>query len=141
MPLREISSRLVTVTALLVDGCDSNHGLYMDGAQQLAFIGCEGNARPVVPDLRTRQTTAHFDTGNTPDVLAFDTGLDRLYLAAEDGTVSISDEHGRTRTPVASAQLADHAHTVSVDQSTHRVYFPLQDVNGHPVLRIMEPTQ
>jgi YVTN family beta-propeller protein len=124
-----------------VDGCDRNHGLYIHGAQQLAFIGCEGNAKLIVLDLRTRQTTAHFDTGDTPDVLAFDAGLHRLYLAAEDGTVSIFDEHDRTLTPVASAKLADHAHTVAVDQATHRVYFPLQDINGHAVLRIMEPTK
>lgn len=124
-----------------IDGCDSNHGLYIDGAAQLAFIGCEGNAKLLVLDLRTKQVTARFDVGNTPDVLAFDTGLHRLYLAAEDGTVSVFDEQGRTLSPLASAKLADHAHTVAVDQSTHRVYFPLEDVNGHAILRIMEPTR
>ena len=30
-----------------------------------------------------------------------------------------------------------HAHTVSVDPRTHLAYFPLQDVEGHPLLRIM----
>lgn len=124
-----------------VDGCERNHGLYLDGANQLAFIACEGNAKLFVLDLRTRETTARLDTGDTPDVLAFDTGLHRLYLAAEDGTVSVFDENGRTLTAVASAKLADHAHTVAVDQGTHRVYFPLQDINGHAVLRIMEPTK
>lgn len=124
-----------------VDGCDGNHGLYIDGPGELAFIAYEGNAKLFVLDLRSNQFTAHFDTGDTPDVLALDTGLHRLYLAAEDGTVSIFDEHDRTLTPVASAKLADHAHTVAVavDQATHKVYFPLQDINGHPVLRIMEP--
>lgn len=122
-----------------VDGCDGNHGLYIDGPEQLAFIACEGNAKLFVLDLRSHQFTAHFDTGDTPDVLALDPGLHRLYLAAEDGTVSIFDEHDRTLTSVASAKLADHAHTVAVDQATHKVYFPLQDINGHPVLRIMEP--
>jgi hypothetical protein len=34
-----------------------------------------------------------------------------------------------------------HAHTVCIDPGTHLVYFPLQDIDGHPVLRIMEPTQ
>lgn len=124
-----------------VDGCDRNHGLYIDGANQLAFIACEGNAKLHVLDLRTRETTAHFDTGDTPDVLAFDAGLRRLYLAAEDGTVSIFDENGRTLAPEASAKLDDHAHTVAVDQATHRVYLPLQDVNGHAVLRIFEPVK
>lgn len=124
-----------------VDGCESNHGLYIDGTRQLAFIACERNAKLVVLDLRSHQVTARFDTGDTPDVLDLDQGLHRLYVAAEDGTVSVFDEHDRSLTAVASAKLADHAHTVAVDQATHRVYFPLQDVGGHPVLRIMEPTQ
>jgi len=34
-----------------------------------------------------------------------------------------------------------HAHTVSVDPQTHFVYFPLQNLNGHPVLRIMTPAE
>lgn len=124
---------------LKVDGCDGPHGLSIDGPGQLAFIACEGNAKLFVLDLRSKEFTAHFDTGDTPDVLALDAGLRRLYLAAEDGTVSVFDEHDRTLTSVASAKLADHAHTVAVDQATHKVYFPLQDINGHPVLRIMEP--
>lgn len=126
---------------LKVDGCNGPHGLFIDGAKQLAFIACEGNAKLLVLDLRSKEITARFDTGNTPDVLAFDQGLHRLYLAAEDGTVSVFDEHDRTLVPVASAKLYDHAHTVAVDQATHRVYFPLQDINGHAVLRIMEPAK
>jgi hypothetical protein len=30
-----------------------------------------------------------------------------------------------------------HAHTVSVDPRTHLAYFPLQNVDEHPLLRIM----
>jgi len=30
-------------------------------------------------------------------------------------------------------------HTVSVDPGTHLVYFPLEKLDAHPVLRIMEP--
>jgi hypothetical protein len=33
-----------------------------------------------------------------------------------------------------------HAHTVCVDPS-HLVYFPLQNLDGKPVLRIMKPVQ
>ena len=32
--------------------------------------------------------------------------------------------------------FAANAHTVAVDSRTHRVYWPLQDVGGKPVLRI-----
>lgn len=28
---------------------------------------------------------------------------------------------------------------VAVDPETHLVYFPLQDIHGHPILRIMRP--
>ncbi|AMM32928.1 hypothetical protein SA2016_2259 [Sinomonas atrocyanea] len=131
----------VTDRTKVGDGCEGNHGLYIDGAEQLAFIACEDNARLLVLDLKSRQVTARFDTGATPDVLAYDQGLHRLYVAAEDGTVSVFDEKDRSLAPVASAKLADHAHTVAVDQATHRVYFPLQDIGGHPVLRIMEPAK
>jgi hypothetical protein len=30
-----------------------------------------------------------------------------------------------------------NAHSVSVDPTTHLVYFPLQDVGGRPRLRVM----
>jgi hypothetical protein len=32
-----------------------------------------------------------------------------------------------------------HAHTVAVDSKAHLVYFPLENVGGHPLLRIMQP--
>ncbi|SDP37099.1 40-residue YVTN family beta-propeller repeat-containing protein [Arthrobacter sp. ok909] len=121
-----------------VPDCASNHGLYVDGANKLAFIACEGSAKLLVLDLHTRQVTARFDTGDSPDVLAFDQGLHRLYIASESGVVSVFDEQNRALAPKASGKLADNAHTVAVDPATHRVYFPLQDVDGHPVLRIMD---
>jgi len=122
-----------------VSDCGSNHGLYVDGANRLAFIACEENARLLVIDLDTGQENGRFDTGDTPDVLAFDQGLHRLYVASESGVVTVFDEQDRTLHQKASGKLADNAHTVAVDQTTHRVYFPLQDINGHPVLRVMDP--
>jgi hypothetical protein len=40
---------------------------------------------------------------------------------------------------IGQSHLAGGAHSVAVDQATHRVFFPLQDVGGHPVLRVMQP--
>jgi hypothetical protein len=34
---------------------------------------------------------------------------------------------------------APHAHSVAVDPATHRVYLPLENVDGKPVLRILAP--
>jgi len=73
------------------------------------------------------------------DVLALDPGLHRLYAALESGVVSVYDVGNGTLRRVAQAFLALNAHVVAVDNSTHRVYFPLQNVGGSPVLRVMEP--
>jgi hypothetical protein len=45
---------------------------------------------------------------------------------------------GATLHPVGDMR-APHAHTVSVDPRTHRVYLPLENIDGHPVLRILTP--
>jgi len=37
------------------------------------------------------------------------------------------------------ALRAPHAHTVAVDPRSHRVYLPLENVGGKPVLRILAP--
>ena len=120
-------------------GCAGNHGLLIDPAARLAFIACEDNARLVVLDLRAGRVTASFPVGDQPDVLAFDPGLGRLYVAAESGVVAVFGRRGRTLDPLGRGFLADGAHTVAVDPKTHDVFFPLPEVDGVPVLRIMAP--
>lgn len=73
-----------------------------------------------------------------PDVLAFDPGLKMIYVAAESGEVSVFQENGKGLVSKGQVKMP-HAHTVSADPQTHLVYFPLENVNGHPVLRIMAP--
>jgi 6-phosphogluconolactonase (cycloisomerase 2 family) len=73
-----------------------------------------------------------------PDVLAWDPALRRLYVAAESGVLSVFWLDGAALKPAGQIR-APHAQTVSVDPRTHRVYLPLENINGHPVLRIYEP--
>lgn len=75
--------------------------------------------------------------GHDPDVLAMDERLGVLYVASESGIVSLFDTLGSV-TRIAQALLAPAAHTVSVDPETGLSYWPLQNVNARPVLRIME---
>ena len=122
-------------------GCDHPHGFLIDEPNRLAFVTCEGDAKLLIVDLRTMRTTATLKTAGDPDVLALDPGLGRLYVGSEAGAVSVfeeqfSDGHG-TLAPLGEYR-APHAHSVSVDPTTHRVYVPLQDVNGKPTLRILE---
>src|SRR5438034_6680510 len=121
-------------------GCKGSHGLLIDSENRLAFAACEENSKLVVFDLQTKKATATLSVGADPDVLAFDAGLHRLYVSAESGVISIFDERGRGLQKVAEGFFAANAHTVAVDSGTHRVYWPLQNVNGQPVLRITMPT-
>ena len=76
-------------------GCDHPHGQALDLAKQVMFVGCEANATMVTVDLVNRNVIDHHGVGETPDVLAYDAGANRVYVAAESGWVSIFDQdHG-----------------------------------------------
>ena len=121
-------------------GIESPHGIALDVAERLAFVAGEDNNKLAVVDLTNMKVLSTYPVGKDPDVLAFDTGLKQLYVSAESGNVTVFREDGKALVKVGSLSMP-HAHTVSVDSDTHLVYFPLQNVGGHPLLRIMEPSQ
>ncbi len=122
-----------------LSGAVGNHGLLIEPTRRLAFIACEGNDKLFVMDLNTRKIISRFAVGKGPDVLAYDAGIDLLYVASESGTVSqfrVSDE-GLAK--AGEGFVGPNAHVVAVDSSTHEVYFPLKKTGRPPVLRIMQP--
>jgi DNA-binding beta-propeller fold protein YncE len=121
-------------------GSDGPHGFTLDEPDRLAFISSEGNGNLQVLDLRTVRITQTLKVPDDPDVLAWDPSWRRLYVAAESGALSAYWLDARVLRPLRQIR-APHAHTVSVDPRTHLVYVPLENVNGHPVLRIYEPTR
>ena len=123
-------------------GCANDHGLYVDSARRLAFVACDENATLLTLDLRTMTVTGHASVGDSPDVLAFDTSLHRLYVSAESGDVAVFAETAHGLNKLGQAFLATEAHTVAVDPRTHLVYFPLQSgSHGTPELLIMKPSK
>ena len=70
--------------------------------------------------------------------LAFDEGLQRLYVACEGGAVDVF-QFGKGGLRPIGRFAAPAAHTVSVNQKTHRVYIALKNVGGKPVMWILEP--
>lgn len=122
-------------------GGKSPHGLLIVASKRLAFAACEGDSKLLVVDLETFQVTQVLSTGDDPDVLAFDAGLERLYVATESGIVSVFQLDGRTLRKLDDVRVAQSAHTISVNPETHLVYLPLRNVGGHPVVRIMKPTE
>jgi DNA-binding beta-propeller fold protein YncE len=119
-------------------GADHPHGLFIDAPHRLAFVACEGNARLLVFDLTSLRVTESYSVGDDPDVLAYDPGLQRLYVAAESGVVTVFQER-ELKLQLLGEYRAPAAHSVSVDPATHRVYLPLENVGGRPVLRILSP--
>lgn len=119
-------------------GAQSNHGLLIEPTQRRAFVACEDNHKLLIVDLETHEVTASFEVGNNPDVLAYDPGLEHLYVAAESGILSVF-KAAHAITPIGRGLIGPNAHVVAVDPATHRVFFPLRNVGGQPVLRIMSP--
>ncbi len=120
-------------------GAEGNHGLLLEPRQHLAIIACEDNNKLLVFDLRTRVVTATFDVGKEPDVLAYDPGLNLLYVAGEAGVGSLFRLESGSLAKLADGFVGPNAHVVAVDPATHRAYFPIKKLDGGPVLRIVEP--
>ncbi len=121
-------------------GCDHPHGQALDPTDQVMFVGCEANATIVTVDLANRNVIDHHGVGETPDVLAYDPGTNRVYVAAESGWVSIFDHAQGHLTVRGSAFLADGAHSLALDPTTHHTFIPIpKGHNGSPVLWEYEP--
>jgi DNA-binding beta-propeller fold protein YncE len=119
-------------------GSDHPHGFAIDELGRLAFVTGEGNATLQVVDLRTMHVLSSHRVGEDPDVVAWDPEWRRLYVASESGVVSVFAVQGAVLQRLEELRIP-HAHTVAVDSWTHRVYLPLENVGGHPVLRILQP--
>ncbi len=120
-------------------GAARPHGLALDAARRLLFVANEENATLLVVDLHTMRVTGRHRVGLDPDVLAFDAGWRRLYVAAESGSITAFEEQADELIRVGALKLP-HAHSVAVSPATHLLYVPLADVGGRPVLRVLAAT-
>jgi DNA-binding beta-propeller fold protein YncE len=119
-----------------VPNCDHDHSLLIDAASRLAFVACDGNSVLLTVDLRSMTVTAVRTVGKAPDVLALDSGWHLLYVASESGVLSVFEESGQALRKLFEGVVAAEAHSVAVDEQTHQISLPLQEVHGKPLLRI-----
>jgi DNA-binding beta-propeller fold protein YncE len=118
-------------------GCSDDHSLTLDAPAQPAFVACDVNDVLLTVDTNTWRVIGTASVGVEPDVLAFDGGTGRLYVASESGWVTVFQLHGRRLHVIYSSYLADDAHVVAVDPVTGRSYFPvLRASAGHPALLV-----
>jgi YVTN family beta-propeller protein len=122
-----------------LSGGEHPHGLYIDDQNGKAYIACEGDNKLLVFDMKNHSVENVFPVADGPDVLAFDRGLQLLYVACESGAVSLFRYSSGKLEKVGDVKVGPNSHSVSVDSETHRAYFPLKNVNGSPILRIMTP--
>jgi DNA-binding beta-propeller fold protein YncE len=129
------TAKIVARTPL--PGVENPHGIALDLEGRMAFVAGEANATLAVVDLETLKVIQTHRVAEGPDVLAFDPGWRRLYVASESGGVSVFTEAEGMRLVRDGDIAMPHAHTVAVDPRTHLAYFPIENVGGQAVLRIM----
>jgi YVTN family beta-propeller protein len=121
--------------------CSDPHGLVIDAAQHVAFSACVNTHTLMMIDLQSMKLFGPWPVVTKPDILRLDLSQHRLYVPGSAG-VSIFDEQAAVSGTIK--KLGDFvvskttSHTMSVDPSTHELYFAVQDAQNKPVLRIMQ---
>ena len=136
--LVEIDPRALAIVGRYpLPGCQGSHGVYIDDVDRRAYIACEDNAKLVNFDLHKKQELQLLPVGESPDVLAFDTAEKILYVACESGYLTTFTESAGTLHFLTHRYIAPAAHTIAINQRSHLIYLPLENLNGKPVLRIV----
>src|SRR5881296_3415678 len=120
-----------------VGRCKGNHGMTLDPEHHRAFLSCEGNDLMAVFDLDKNQPIAFLPMAGGPDVIKFDPGLKRIYVACGSGAISVfqmdDPDHYRK---LEDFPVQKKVHSLAVDPETHRVYAPEQEEDGKAVSRM-----
>ena len=120
-----------------VDGCRGNHGMAIDAERHRAFLACEGNDTLTVFDLAAHQAIAHFPIAKGADVVMFDPGLGRVYVACSSGIISVFqvDDAAHLR-KLQDVPVEPKIHSLAVDLRSHRVYAPAEQEKGRPTSKM-----
>jgi YVTN family beta-propeller protein len=120
-----------------VGQCRGNHGMTLDPEHRRAFLSCEDNELMTVFNLETNQPIAFLPMASGPDVIKFDAGLKRIYVACSSGAISVfkmdDPDHYRK---LEDFPVQKKVHSLAVDSETHRVYAPEQEADGKAVARM-----
>jgi DNA-binding beta-propeller fold protein YncE len=120
-----------------VGKCQGNHGMALDSEHRLAFLSCEDNDLMTVFRLDTHQPIAYFSQAKGGDVIAFDAGLKRIYVACYEGAISVFEEQDPSHfRKLGDLPVQRKVHSLAIDPETHRLYAPEQEENGAPAAKI-----
>lgn len=121
-----------------VSPCKGNHGMALDPEHRRAFLSCEENEVMAVFDLDKHRVVASLPMAGGPDVIKFDPGLKRIYVACYSGAISVfqQDDPDHYR-KLEDFPVQHKVHSLAVDERTHRVYAPEEQEDGKPVARMI----
>ena len=120
-----------------VQGCRENHGMAIDPEHRRAFLSCEGNDTLAVFDLDTHGAIAHLPMAKGADVVMFDPGLGRIYVACSSGAISVFQMDGPSRfRKLQDFPVEPKIHSLAVDGRAHRVYAPAEQEKGRPTSKM-----
>ena len=126
------------VSRFSVGKCRGNHGMALDPEHHRAFLSCEENELMTVFDLDKNVPIAFLPLAGGPDVIKFDPGLHRIYVACYSGAISVFRQDDADHYRKLEDFPVQHAvHTVAVDVKSHRLYTPEQEEDGKPVARMV----
>src|SRR5262252_4881652 len=120
-----------------VEGCRGNHGMAIDREHHRAFLSCEGNDVLTIFDLDAFRAIAHLPMARGADVVMFDPGLGRVYVACSSGAISVFQMDDPTHfRKLADVVVEPKIHSLAVDRRTHRVYAPAEQEKGRPASKM-----
>ena len=120
-----------------VGKCRGNHGMALDSEHRLAFLSCEENDLMTVFRLDTHEPIAYFPQAKGGDVIAYDPGLKRIYVACYEGAISVFQEDDPTHVrKLGDVPVQKKVHSLAIDLDTHHVFAPEQEHDGTPAARI-----
>jgi DNA-binding beta-propeller fold protein YncE len=118
--------------------CKGNHGMALDVKNRRAFLACEENNLMAVFDLDQHRVIATLPMAEGGDVIKFDPGLNRIYVACYSGAISIFQEIDPNHfQKIADFPAEKTTHSLAVDERTHRIYVPLEQAGGQPAAKMV----
>jgi len=118
--------------------CKGNHGMALDPDHHRAFLSCEDNDLMTVFDLDLHRSIAFLKMPGGPDVIKFDPGLHRIYVACYTGSIAVFQQDDSDHYRKLEDFRVPHAvHSLAVDEKTHRLYAPEEEEDGKPVARML----
>jgi len=89
-------------------------------------------------DVDKHGAIAFLPMASGPDVIKFDPGLGRIYVACYSGAISVFQQDDADHYRKLEDFGVQHAvHSLAVDLETHRVYAPEQEEDGKAVARMV----